>query len=213
MLTYTFSTREKVLLALLAFVAIIIAWYQLVFVNIQNQVNTLNSEIAAAQDEFTMNQSRAAAMTSMKNAIEDYEAKGFAPVHLPNFDNTQNLMAYLNGVLATSTEYSMSFDNPELSEDDGTVHRVGTITYGTTSYEEARSIAQNIARGPYPCQIDALQIADSQSQRGRSGGAGGSFTSNLQVTFFEKPTGNLVQKSDKNEVKGQDLSKMSDWNK
>lgn len=213
MLTYTFSTREKVLLAILAFVAILIGWYQLVFVNIQNQVNTLNSEIAAAQDELTVNQSRATAMVGMKNTLKDYESKGYAPVHLPNYDNTQSLMAYLNGVLAASTDYNMSFDNPELSEDDGTVHRVGTISFGTGSYQEARAIAQNIARGPYPCQIDALQISDSKSQRGGSSGTGSAFTSSLQVTFFEKPTGNMTPKSEKETVKGQDLSKMSDWNK
>ena len=213
MLTYTFSTREKILLAVLAFAAVIIAWYQLVFVNLQNQMNEADSRLATVQDEMVVYQSQAASLNKMKSTVEEYQSAGVAPIIMPNYDNTQPLMAFLNGVLAGKPTFTMSFEDPELG-DDGTVHRVGTINYTTGSYDEARQVAVNIAHGPYPCRIDALSFNDSSKSKSGSSSSGGAFTSSIQVTFYEKPTGDFANKSsEKSEVKGQDLSKMSDWNK
>lgn len=211
MLTYTFSTREKIMLAVLAFVAIIIAWYQLVFVNIQNEIASLDSQIASAQDEVTINQSRAASVTQMRETVQSYIDQGIAPVTLPTFDNTQNLMAFLHGVLGATQEYSISFDQPSVSEEDGTVHRSGNISYTTGSYAEARAIAQSIAQGPYPCEINALGITDNSA---KSQGSNATAKTNLQVTFYEKVNDNATVSSDSggNEVKGNDLSQLSKWN-
>lgn len=211
MLTYTFSPREKLMLAILAFVGILIAWYQFVFVNFQNQINSLDAEIATVQDEIVVNQSRAQALKSMKEMVEEYEAKGIDPMLLPAFDNTQNLMAYLNGVLASSTGYSMSFDNPAVSEDDGSVHRDGTITYSADSYQSARSIAEAIARGPYPCQVSALGITDSSKQGSSSSNSEGLVTASLQVTFLEEAPAGASLGTESDEAQGQDLSQLSNW--
>ena len=213
MLTYTFSTREKVLLAVLAFVAVIIAWYQLVFVNLQNQMNDADSKIASVQNEMVVFQTQAASLKSMSEKVEEYKNAGVTPVIMPNYDNTQSLMAFLNGVLSGKPGFTLSWEEPKLDE-DGTVHRVGTINYGTATYEEAREVAVNIARGPYPCRIDSLAFADTSKAKSSSSSTGGVFSNALQVTFFEKPTGDIGSKGEgSTERKGQDLSKMSDWNK
>ena len=212
MLTYTFTPREKVLLAVLAFIGVLVAWYQLVFIPFQNQISALDAEIATVQDEIVVSQSRAKALESMRAMVEEYKDKGIDPLLMPKYDNTKNLMAYLNGVLASSKGYSMTFDNPEISEDDGAVHRVGTITFDADSYESARSIAQAIARGPYPCQVEALGIVDGPIGGASSGSSNGLVVSSMQVTFLEEaPEG--VKLSAEEDAGGQDLSVMSDWNK
>lgn len=213
MLTYTFTPREKVMLAVLAFVGILIAWYQFVFVRFQNQISALDAEIATVQEEIVLSQSRAAALQSMKTMVEEYRAKGIDPLLLPTYDNTKSLMAYLNGVLASSTDYSMSFDNPEISEDDGTVHRTGTITFNADSYKSARSIAEAIARGPYPCQVVALGITDNSVQKKETRSSEGLVVSSMQVTFLEEAPEGSELTTEENEPKGQDLSVMSDWDK
>lgn len=213
MLTYTFSAREKFMLAILAFVGIAIAWYQFIFVNYQNQMNSLESELATVEEEILLSQSRAEALRTMKAKVEEYKAQGIDPMLLPAFDNTKSLMAYLNGVLSSSTGYSMSFDNPAVSEDDGSVHRVGTISYTADSYKSARSIAESIARGPYACQVTALSISDESSQATKSGKSSEAVSASLQVIFLEEaPEGMKLQTEDEG-VQGQDLSKMSDWDK
>ncbi|MBO7674982.1 MAG: hypothetical protein J6S63_08230 [Atopobiaceae bacterium] len=213
MLTYTFSPREKVMLALLALVGILVAWYQLVFVNFQRQIDALDAEIATVQDEIVMSQSRAAALQSMKSMVEQYKAEGIDPLLLPTYDNTKNLMAYLNGVLLSSTGYSMSFDNPELSEDDGAIHRTGTITFNTDSYESARSIVQAIAHGPYPCQVVGAGITDNSLQGSRTRSSEGLVVTSMQVTFLEEAPEGTTLVTDDGSAGGQDLSALSDWNK
>ena len=213
MLTYTFSTREKVLLALLAFAAVVIAWYQLVFVNLQNQMNEADSRIASVQDEMLTYQTQAASLSTMTAAVEEYQSAGLTPVIMPNYDNTQALMAFLNSVLAGKPGLTLSFEEPKVS-DDGTVHRAGTINYDTGSYEEAREVVVNIAHGPYPCRIESLSIGDKSKGKSSSSSSGGAFSNAIQVTFFEKPTGDIGSKDKgSSEKKGQDLSKLSDWNK
>lgn len=209
MLTYTFSTREKVMLGVLGVVAVAILWYQFVFKSVQDQVAAIDAQIATAQEQLTMYQTRSAMLETMRTEVESFQSQGVQPVTLPSFDNTQNLMAYLNGVLSGTRGYSMSFDNPALSEEDQTIHRTGTITFTTGSYAEARSVIQSIARGPYPCQIKALGINDGSSS------SGGTTSTNLQLTFFENPTAaanSTVQKTS-DTPEGQDLTALTNWNK
>lgn len=212
MLTYTFSKREKIMLAVLAFVGLVILWYQLVFSNVQKRVQELDSQIASVQDELIVNQSQGAAVSKMKETVEQFEQQGYKPVLLPSYDNTQNLMAYLNAVLGSTHDYDIAFEAPTLNEEDSTVHRAGTISFDTNTYAEARSVVQSIAHGPYPCQVDALGITDATKQKNVSKDKA-PVTTNMEVTFFEKPTKNMATQSDSSEQKGQDLSKMKDWNK
>lgn len=206
MLTYTFSTREKIMLAVLAFVAIIVLWYQLVFVGIQNEIRRIDTEIADVQTEMTTIQSRAGLVKQMNDVIAQYEKDGVKPVLFPDYDNTQNLMAYLNGVLSSTKKYSMSWNKPELNEDNS-VHREGSISFECESYEAARSIAQNIEHGPYPCYISALSIKDD-SKTGKSSSQ--TTKAQLEVVFFEHPTEKMQVEKKSNEIEGHDLSMPKD---
>ncbi len=212
MLTYTFSKREKIMLAVLALVGLVVLWYQLVFSNVQRRLQELDGQIASTQDELVVSQTQGATVSKMKEVVEEYEKQGYKPVLLPSYDNTQNLMAYLNALLGATPDYDISFEAPVLNEEDSTVHRSGTISFDTNTYAEARSIVESIARGPYPCQVDALGITDKTKQKNSSKDKA-PVTTNLQLTFFEKPTKDMATQSDKNEPEGQDLSKMKDWNK
>lgn len=214
MLTYTFSKREKIMLGLLVFVGLVVLWYRFVFMTVNDRVADLNSQIANVQNETITLQTQTASLQKMKKTIEEYTAKGYPLVYLPNYDNTQNLMAYLNGVLGATQGYDITFDEPTLSEEDGTIHRTGTISYETGSYDEARSIAENIARGPYPCLIEGLGISNKSSQGKSSSSDTPTFTSSLEVTFMEKPSSGTTLSKDKGDSKGgQDLSQMSNWDK
>lgn len=211
MLSYTFSTREKVLLAVLIIGVLVMAWYQLIFSNIQQQISSVDTQIAAAQDQLLTYQSRAAERSSMQETIDGYDEQGVTPVLLPDFDNTQNLMAYLHGVLGSTSSYDMSFSSPAISEEDGTVHRIGTIKFECTTYEQTRQVAEAIARGPYTCQVDALAIQAKRSRK--SGEQATAYTATMQVTYFENAPADKDVSGTEETSGGQDLSKLKDWNK
>lgn len=211
MLTYTFSTREKFMLGLLAIIAIVVAWYQLVFVKFQDQMNNIDAEVVMLQDQITIDEARAAELSKMRSVVEDYEAQGYDPVLLPPYDNTQNLMAYLNSVLGSSLDYSMSFDDPAFNDEDQMVHRTGTISFETATYEDSRRTVEQIARGPYPCEIVSLGIADG-TKRGNNRN---SVSTSVQLTFFEKssnPNQKVEEEEEKPAVEGHDLSALNGIN-
>lgn len=208
MLTYNFSTREKVMLAILAFVGIAVAWYQLVFLNIQNQISAIDSQIIEAQDQYTANRATVGQLQNMQRTIEEYQAQGLEAVLMPSFDNTQNLMAFLYGLLGSTQKYNMSFDTPELSDEDGTVHRTGTISFSVGSYAEARAIIESIAHGPYTCEVTSFGITDN-TVKGEKADA--TVDGSLEVTFFEKATSKAsASKSEDSGVQGNDLSQVGE---
>lgn len=209
MLTYTFSTREKIMLGVLGLVVVFIAWYQLIYSNIQSQIISLDTEIATVQDEFAATQTRVASYSEMRSAIEKFKAQGLEPVTVPTFDNTQNLMAYLNGVLQSSNNYSMSFDTPYLSDSDQSMHREGSIQFDTSNYESARSVTEAIARGIYPCRVKALAI--SESNRRNSSNVVSNYTASMEVTFVENPNGKETATESEDEIpEGNDWSVMKE---
>ncbi|MDO4798031.1 MAG: hypothetical protein Q4A01_08425 [Coriobacteriales bacterium] len=213
MLTYTFSTREKIMLAILAFVGVGILWYKFVFSNIQGQVAQIDSQIAQAQDELLVAQSQAASAQNMKKLLEDYQKRGIKAPVVPEYDNTQKLMAYLNGVLGGTQGYTINFDDPTLDENDGNVHRAGTITFNSNSYAEARSVVDSIARGTYSCRIDALGIADDTSKQSSGSNNSAPVVTNVQVTYFEKPSSDTVVSTDDGIPEGNDWSVYTNNNK
>lgn len=201
MLTYTFSLREKILLAVLAFVAIGIAWYVLIFSNIQARVASIESEIAITQDELTMAQTQAQAIAKMKKIVEQYGGDT-TTVTIPDYDNTQNLMAFLNGVLDSTEDYTMSFEDPVIGEETSLVQRAGTITYKSNSYDDAHSVVEAIAHGPYPCRVDAVSIDDKTESDSKDGAV----TTTVQVTYLEKPTENTKLGNEDTTSEGNDWS-------
>lgn len=208
MLKYTFSTREKVMLAVLLVAAIIIGWRQFVYLPIQNQIDLVESQINATQDEILSRQGTAASLNEMNAHIEEYKAQGLTPVFLPQFDNTRQLMIYLNATLGSTIEYSINFDNPEKGE-DGTVHRLGGITFSVPSYSAARSIINQISGGPYFCSIDAMSINDRSAASGKSTG---NTEVRLDVTYYET-MGSFNENAQKEEeAEGNDLSVLTNWN-
>ena len=176
--------------------------------SIQDQVAKIDGRIAEAQAELTTVQAQSVAASKMESVIDDYQKQGVKPVTLPNYDNTQNLMAYLNGVLGGTENYGVTFDDPTKDEDDGTIHRSGKITFGCNTYDEARAIVENIGHGPYPCQIDGLNIVDksvANAKKSSSKNKNSVVSATVQVTYFERPT------KDTNVKKKDDIPEGNDW--
>jgi hypothetical protein len=194
MLSYTFSKREKALIVLLALIAIAILWYQLIFKNAQESVARVDSEIEAVQDEMIVDTAKAGQIDNMRAAIQQYKTSGINPVEMPNYDNVQPLMAQLNGTLAPTLGYTLKFEDVT-SGDSDTVRRGVELSYGCSSYQEARVILNALVHGVFPCSIDDFTLTDNTAKLSAGGSASnaGSGSSNAQpyavtahLTFYEK---------------------------
>lgn len=187
MLKYTFSTREKVLIAIFAFIVLGLLWYLFVFQNIEDQVKKLDSEIATTQETLAVDTAKLSQKKSMEDAIARFVASGARITEVPKYDNTQNVMNQLNTVLAGTTSHSITFEEVKQGESNS-LERGVTLTFGCNSYTEAVDVLTSLARGPYPCRINECSISNSatNSSRSRNIGSGASaYTVTAHLIFIE----------------------------
>lgn len=197
MLTYTFSKREKALLLVLALVLIGVAWYQFLFVPTQEQMQQIDSQIAEAQDEITVDAVKAQQIPTMQEEIARYQAEGIEPSVTPAYDNTQALMAELDTKLENAYVYLLEFDDVDTGDGSaGTIASRGlSLGFNCENYEAARDILLSLAHGDYSCSLDQYSIDDysaTTTQTSSTGIVSSNRTSSLNcdvtahVTFYEQ---------------------------
>ena len=181
MITYQFSTREKVLLVALALIVVFIAWFMLVYQNTTSQIASLESEISTTESMIQVDAARVNQLQTMKSSVEEHKAAGDAPVTVPQYDNLQPLMSELNSIMNMTSNYSLSFDSIDSSSGEY-VQRGVRIDYSCGSYGDAEAVVYALADGKFPCSIDTVAISDGSSRGSGSSGA----SATVHVTFFEK---------------------------
>ena len=186
MLTYKFSRREKAMLLLLAIALLAVAWYFLVFQSANDQITKLDSQISEVQSEISVEQARVARLNKMEQSIEEHKAAHSRKMTIPNYDNIENVMAELNGIMEDTNTYTLTFGDLD-RESSEYIMRPVKIDYNCDTYKEAEQVVTSLARGRYPCRIDSVVITDGSSRSSRAGASSGSYSATVQVTFYEKP--------------------------
>lgn len=184
MLTYTFSKREKIMLAILAVLLIAIGWFELVYVNTSEQIRSIESQIEATNDSITIEQTRLAKKQEMEKVIEKRKAEGAKATPIPEYDNIRPLMAELNNVMSKAENYTLSFDALDTESTEYVLRGIG-MQFGCSSYAAAEEIVALIADGSYPCIVDAVNISDAGTTNVRSNGSNVQAT--IHVVFYERP--------------------------
>lgn len=186
MLKYTFSTREKALIVILAVIVLALLWYTLIFQNIDNQVKKVESDIATAQDKLAVDNAKLAQQKNMQDAIDRYVASGARIVPVPKYDNIQNVMTQLNVVLAGTSSFTMTFDDIKTTQSN-TIERGVSLNFGCASYADAVNVLTNLARGPYPCRITECSISSSSNVpiAVPSGGNAVAYTVTAHLVYIE----------------------------
>ncbi len=199
MLTYTFSKREKVLIAIMAVVLIGVLWWKFVFEGVNNRLTQLDSDIATAQNTLVVEQAKAANITRMKAQLEAWRASGIPMKTMPTYDNIKPLSIELNRILGGATTYTLKFDDVSTGADakkdeeqssasTDSVQRGVTLSFDCDSYATARAILSALVDGEYPCSIDSLSIVDNSVRNGArsTADAGKAFSTTAHLTFYEK---------------------------
>ena len=195
MLSYSFSRREKVLLAILAAILLFMLWYLLVWQHAANEKMNIDAEIAETEAQTLVAKNKVGQLALMQDAVADQKSRGAKPSSLPNYDNTTALMAELNKVLASTKDYRLAFDDLTYGS-EGVVERGVTITFGCESIEAGRAVMTALENGPFACTIDAATITSTKASDNRTSNArvgvntarnlDSPFAAGLHVVFYEK---------------------------
>ena len=181
---YTFSNREKIMLAVLLVIAVGLLWYRFVFVSVNDQVAQIQSEQQTAEDTITIDQTRLKRKDQIEATLAAYKAQGIEPLKLPEYDNLKNVMAELRTVLGAASSYTLSFDDLYWT-DQGLIARGASLSFECASYDEAKALLQNIYSGSYPSMIDSLQLTDDTAKQQSNTSGAGAVKVNAHFVYFE----------------------------
>lgn len=171
------TTREKVLLLILAVLVIGIGYFKFVFEPINEQVRELQSAAAQEQSEIDSSIVQLAQMRKMEKAVEASKADGQERA-IPAYDNSGMLMRELYQILANTNEYTVDF-SAATSREGYIVLRPVTLTFETGTYTQARAIINAIAGSDNLNQISDVNIRNGQNSSRNT------VQTSLVITYFE----------------------------
>lgn len=168
------SMRERVLLGILAIVAVI-GGYVLLFSRPMSQktadleARITQGEALTAQLEEQLTQQR-----QMEEAVKQLAEQEDAPPVMPAYDNLQAVMVELNAILADCQEYSISFQVDQ--SDNHIVRRQVTIPFICSGYGTAREVLQKLHDSSLRGLLEGVQFAQQEN---------GTVRLTVNMSFFE----------------------------
>lgn len=171
------STRERVLLLLLAVIAIVSGYILLFYLPTTQRIESLNAQITQSQELVAQLDAKLASQQQMENKLEQLSAQDAQVPYMPMYDNIQAVMTELHTILSGCQEYSLSFQS-EQGEDHVFYRRV-SIPFTCSSYEQAQEILQKLHDSTLRGLLEDVQISLQED---------GTVKASATMIFFEYQT-------------------------
>lgn len=152
------TSREIVLIIILVVLVLVSGYYLLFYVPVQNEKDSLTNRIEDTETEISVDQARVEELDRMKAELEAIFAGGADPASMAPFDNWENVMNQLNGVLSVAEDYSIDFATVDEDGEDGVIRRKISLSFTCADYASARDVLQQLHDSPYRCMIDDLNV-------------------------------------------------------
>jgi hypothetical protein len=157
---YSFSRREKILLAVLILIVLGALWYVLVYTGCADSYTRAQTAIDNTQTDIDTATVKLSKMKTMQSELAALQKSGATQTTLPKYDNVQNLTAQLNTILSAADTYNLSFESPEAGTDN-VMRRGVTLTFGCGSYATAKSIITQLDQSSFRCLIDTVSLSQA----------------------------------------------------
>lgn len=179
MFSHVFSRREKALITVLALLLVVAFYYLVVEKRVDEAIATAEHDISYYQTQNNALIARKAKMDNMKRQLDEIYAKGNLVI-VPPYDNLENVMEFLNGVLIESDGFNINLGNVAGAA-DGIVSRNISINFVTGSYASATEILANIQSSPYCSTVQNVNISSNGGPTINEGAVKVSFN----IVFYE----------------------------
>ena len=172
-----FTTKEKILIAVLALILLGLVYYRFVDQNVRTSIANSESEAQMLQTQLDAAQQRVARLQSLQTKMDELEASGNL-TYMGSYNNSNAEVDFLNGILAKTRQYSVDFANVTRSGDQ--IRRSFTLQYRTADYAAAQEIMKKLCAGDNRCLVGDVEckIADD-----------GAVTMRQSATFYETMVG------------------------
>lgn len=189
-LSRQFTRREKALLIILALLILVALYFYCVQYPASEASGKYKSETGNIDSEIVVMNAKKAKMDKMSGELEDLMADPDT-VQIPEYDNLQQVIGFLNTALRNTEDYTLSFpgiDFPRADTSEHIVRRYLNLTFVSESYGDARKVIDDLQASPYCSQVNDISIAsvteDGKTKQGTDLLAG-RVEVTLSMTFFE----------------------------
>ena len=163
------TTREKILLGVLAFLIVAALYYFLCYRPCKAVMTKYDT--AEISSELTIEQNKATKTRQMKENIKSNKTRGIGVV-MP-YNNIRAEVSQLNSILSRASSVDISYDNPV--KKGNTVRRHVNISFTCGTVNDAKSIISDLNQCGSRCVITGVQITTAES----------SCNCNVDLTFIE----------------------------
>ena len=176
----TITAREIILLAALAVLLVGVAYYMFFYKPLQSELASVQNQCADLDTQLTTVSAKVSRMNAMQEELDAIHALPAGEVtEIAPYDNSNVIMAELNGILSKSGEYKLNFSDPSTG-DDGIVRRPVSMVFRCRSFRDACNILGKLNSCHWRSLMTSLSINGEEDDL-RSGYV----QVNTSITYFE----------------------------
>ena len=158
-LSRDFSRGEKIILVILAFVLVGLVYYQFVDKAVRESIEKANAEAEAIKVELTGVNAKIKRMEEMQAELESIQANPNAS-YMGSYNNSKEELAFLNDVLSSTLQYSISFSN--VTRDGDQIRRNFSLKFTTSDYAGMEKIMKQLCDGKLRCLINDISYSTTR---------------------------------------------------
>ena len=176
-----FTTREKILLVILAILLIGCFYYLVVLKPSLDTLASSESQLSAVQDEIALQQVVATKKAELRAADQGSRSKRGRPEDAAQLRQHEKRAGQsFDAILAEASSYNIDFSNAEFA---GTlVRRNVSISFTTDTYAAAQTVLEQLIDCKYSCLVTDITIKGDGLGQASSANK---VTASANVTFFE----------------------------
>lgn len=190
MITKQLSRREKFLLLILALLVIGSGYYFFVHQPVTDALARCAQESDSLQTEISILTAKKQRQDEMQKELDEIKAQGNPPI-VPDYDNLDKAIAFLNSVLDTTLNYRLSVSSVQKASDNSNiVRRSMSLSFDCPNYLQAKRAIRMLQESPYCCRLGAASITRSTAKVTKTPVKSASIMEGpvqvgLNMTFFE----------------------------
>jgi hypothetical protein len=176
-----FSSREKVLLLILALIIVGSVYYLLVFQPVSEGLKSAKAEKQSIEELLILADAQATQIGNMQQEMESIKNQGLAASFMPSYNAERKELEFLHEVLSADTqEYIISFSQVE--REGNQIRRNFNLSFTVANYKVAKEIITQLEDGAVRCLIGDMAVGANGEEDSI---LAGEVQVNCVATFYE----------------------------
>ena len=174
------SPRESGMLVVLIVLLIGVGYYMGFYTPLQNEMASITAQSADCDTQINTALAKLGKMSDMQAELDEIFSRPKDEItEIAAYDNKEVVLNQLYGILGRTSDYSLSFTDPDVQE-NGTVRRNISMKFHCDSYEAAKEVIKDLTDSRWRCLVSNLAISCDDEDMMQYG-----VDVTATITFFE----------------------------